>query len=196
MLSRIGERSIGYGNNGVLHSKAGETSMTTDTDKLVEMARGCGIKINHEPQWAHLRGEATPTQLAAFRDRIIASLCGDVEQDGFHLVSVNAGFTELLEALDRADRKGYMPDAIYSAYEGFECRDPASTVAALKAERDAALARVAELEKDAARYRWLRDEGNPYAILVVGNQEKTGIKPFYGIELDAAIDAALTKGQP
>ena len=167
--------------------------MTDKHDKLEEMLRASGAEPCNSAGTLFMVSLKDAT---AFRTAIIASLCGDVEQDGFRLMSVNAGFTELLEALDRADRKGYMPDAIYSAYEGFECRDPASTVAALKAERDAALARVAELEKDAARYRWLRDEGNPYAILVVGNQEKTGIKPFYGIELDAAIDAALTKGQP
>ena len=144
---------------------------------------------------------------AAPSSAIIASLCGDVEQDGFRLVSVNAGFTELLEALDRADRKGYMPDAIYSAYEGFECRDPASTVAALKA-------RVAELEKDAARLefvcnspnRMVERESGLWRVYedVAPTDHPTavwqGMTPRWHVTpreaIDAAITAALTKGQP
>lgn len=50
--------------------------------------------------------------------------------------------------------------------------------------------RAKELEADARRYRWLRNEGNPYAILVFGRLEKSGIKPLYDEELDAAIDRA------
>jgi len=166
--------------------------MTTDTDKLIQVAEAAGFRVvrfNDAAAYAcDDEGKDITPQLAAFASAHIASLCGDVEQDGFHLVSVNAGFTELLEALDRADRKGYMPDAIYSAYEGFECRDPASTVAALKAERDAALARVAELEKDAARYRLLR-RGQKWSVVDgIGTVLRAD-------ELDAAIDAALTKGQ-
>lgn len=157
--------------------------MTTDTDKLIQVAEAAGFRVvrfNDADAYAcDDEGKDITPQLAAFASAHIASLCGDVEQDGFHLVSVNAGFTELLEALDRADRKGYMPDAIYSAYEGFECRDPASTVAALKAERDAALARVAELEKDAARYQKLLDLWNG-----------RDMRELFGIEDFAALDAA------
>jgi shikimate 5-dehydrogenase len=91
-----------------------------------------------------------------------------------------------MEALDRADRKGYMPDAICNAYEGFEYRDPASTVAALTAQRDAALARVAELEKDAARYRWLRSVPNAFKAQRIVNDTPHG--------MDATIDAAMNGG--
>lgn len=55
----------------------------------------------------------------------------------------------------------------------------ASTVAALKAERDAALARVAELEKDAARYQKLLDLWNG-----------RDMRELFGIEDFAALDAA------
>jgi hypothetical protein len=177
--------------------------MTTDTDKLIQVAEAAGFRVvrfNDADAYAcDDEGKDITPQLAAFASAHIASLCGDVEQDGFHLVSVNAGFTELLEALDRADRKGYMPDAIYSAYEGFECRDPASTVAALKAERDAALARVAVLEKDAARYRWLRQEHERFDPIchltwkAGGNRNSS--EWVNTAVLDSSIDAALTKGQ-
>ena len=163
--------------------------MTTDTDKLVEsFADAFYEQLKHgdaaHQQW--LRKETDKFFAAhapAFRDRIIASLCGDVEPVAWGIFANNGNIRfwacDKASADSQAAKTGGDVEGIFRA----------STVAALKA-------RVAELEKDAARYRWLRDEGNPYAILVVGNQEKTGIKPFYGIELDAAIDAALTKGQP
>ena len=175
--------------------------MTDKHDKLVEMARECGGQQLHGVSKCIA---LSPSELAAFRARIVASLCADVEQDGFRLVSVNVGFTELMEALDRADRKGYMPDAIYSAYEGFQYRDPASTVAAITAQRDQALARVAELEKDAARGRlllkWLWSGhipgpawGRPIKLVETCPQfgDETEVK-----NIEALLDAALTKGQP
>ena len=158
--------------------------MTTDTDKLVEMARAAGFAIYKGT--IYCQGLRITEDIAAFAAAHVASLCADVEQDGFRLVSVNAGFTELMEALDRADRKGYMPDAIYSAYEGFQYRDPASTVAAITAQRDAALARVAELEKDAARYRWLRSVPNAFKAQRIVNDTPHG--------MDATIDAAMNGG--
>lgn len=169
--------------------------MNSDTDKLIQAAEAAGFRVvrfNDAAAYAcDDEGKDITPQLAAFASAHIASLCGDVEQDGFHLVSVNAGFTELLEALDRADRKGYMPDAIYSAYEGFECRDPASTVAALKA-------RVAELEKDAARYRWLRDgeltADYPYPVMRMGGS-RVDDQTIWADELDAAIDDAISAAQ-
>ena len=64
---------------------------------------------------------------------------------------------------------------------------PASTVASLTAQRDAALARVAELEKDAARYRLLR-RGQKWSTV-------DGIGTVLRAEtLDAAIDAAMNGG--
>ena len=63
---------------------------------------------------------------------------------------------------------------------------PASVVAAITAQRDAAMARVAELEKDAARYRLLR-RGQKWSTV-------DGIGTVLRAEtLDAAIDAAMAK---
>jgi len=74
----------------------------------------------------------------------------------------------------------------------------ASTVASLTAQRDQALARVAELEKDAARYQWLRDgdicADYPYPVMRTGGWQDG--QTIWADELDAAIDAFLTKGQP
>ena len=70
---------------------------------------------------------------------------------------------------------------------------PAHTVAALAA-------RVAELEKDAGRYRWLRDgeltAEYPYPVMRMGGS-RVDDPTIWAEELDAAIDAAAlaAKGQ-
>jgi len=174
--------------------------MTTETDKLVEMAKSGRAGAFYS---AAARGWLTfrPDMLADFRAAIIADLAADVEQDGFRLVSVNVGFTELMEALDRADRKGYMPDAICNAYEGFEYRDPASTVAALKA-------RVAVLEESASQFAGVDLDGMVEAFhRIIESQAQQS--PFHNpVNADAALAlrelrrlipamkaVALTKGQ-
>lgn len=48
--------------------------------------------------------------------------------DGFAWAAVNEGFVPLMDALERAHRKGYMPDAITDHYEGFDYRNPVSDV--------------------------------------------------------------------
>jgi len=63
---------------------------------------------------------------------------------------------------------------------------PAHTVAALKSRADALAARVAELEKDAGRYRLLR-RGQKWSVI-------DGIGTVLRAEeLDAAIDSAMEK---
>jgi hypothetical protein len=70
------------------------------------------------------------------------------------------------------------------------------------AERDKAEARVAELEADAARYRWLRDnsaEQWEHPIVVSQTRHDRGVRyigPVIGRALDAAIDAALARAAP
>lgn len=82
---------------------------------------------------------------------------------------------------------------LVAAFRAYVDADRASTVASLTAQRDAALARVAELEKDAARYRWLRDcnSGSLVVVQITG----TGEDDWYVLtedDADAAIDAAIT----
>ena len=73
---------------------------------------------------------------------------------------------------------------------------------ALLTELDAARARIAELEKDTARYRWLRnhaidypygdDESSPWCVYGP-NSGAIESRPIEGDELDAAIDAAMAR---
>lgn len=52
--------------------------------------------------------------------------------------------------------------------------------------------RIADLEKDAARYRWLKNEGRCNYFRV--EQEKSGwVKTHSANSLDAAIDTAMQK---
>ena len=154
--------------------------MTTDTDKLVEMAQAAGIGTVGGQPTAYPAGY---TKLAAFRAAIIADLCGDVEPvaEFGGRRQTPEGTTEfwgvLLEPWD-APPKG---SQLYSA----------STVAALKA-------RVAELEKDAARYRWLRDgeltADYPYPVMRMGGS-RVDDQTIWADELDAAIDDAISAAQ-
>ncbi len=140
--------------------------MTTDTDKasdkLVEMALKAAFEKGWcaAAQWAQrddLRHDTGSIAYAGQRDAIlagkaaevraaiIADLCGDVEPVAWMGVS---GVGERI--VSKTQMYPFMTTPLY----------PASTVAALKAERDAALARVAELEKDAARLEFVCNSPN------------------------------------
>lgn len=59
------------------------------------------------------------------------------------------------------------------------------------ANLELALARVAELEADAARYRWLRHGDNDERVLMRGPIHKDYVYLLRAEKLDAAIDAAM-----
>ena len=73
------------------------------------------------------------------------------------------------------------------------------------AEIERLTARVAELEQDAKRYRWLAnetlacdygdndDQQNRIGWVLYGWRNKAGSSRIYGASIDAAIDAALAK---
>ena len=189
--------------------------MTDKHDKLVEMARECGFSLVTNEGY-----QPTPAKLAAFRDGIVASLCADVEpfvfeEYPYHYEAMGCGLedrniTDRYEAMaygwERAMERAAeaIPDDLY----------PASTVAALKAGRDAALARVAELEKDAARLEFVCNSPNRmveresglwrvYEDVAPADHPTAvwqGMTPRWHVTpreaIDAAITAALTKGQP
>ena len=204
--------------------------MTTDTDKLVEsFADAFYEQLKHgdaaHQQW--LRKETDKFFAAhapAFRDRIIASLCGDVEPVAWRFRWNPQGDWHITSHEPRGG-DGTNKEPLYSA----------STVAALKAERDAlrenlwaqdvrcgkleiekgALkAKVAELEKDAARLefvcnspnRMVERESGLWRVYedVAPTDHPTavwqGMTPRWHVTpreaIDAAITAALTKGQP
>jgi hypothetical protein len=150
--------------------------MTTDTDKLVRIAAAAGASLDDSLGYYRFSEAA----LSAFASAHIASLCGDVEPvawsvtcDGEHVNNVHTSEIEANRAKRNLDRD--FPDHSREVVP----LAPASTVAALKAERDAALARVAELEKDAARYQKLLDLWNG-----------RDMRELFGIEDFAALDAA------
>lgn len=223
--------------------------MTTDTDKasdkLVEMALADAYEKGWcaAAQWANrddLRHDTDSIAYAGQRDailvgkagKLIASLCGDVEPVG----EVMLGYSTELE---KCYPDGPMNHVHWNEKRAVPCAGSdiysASTVATLKAERDAlreklwaqdvrcgkleiekgALkARVAELEKDAARLefvcnspnRMVERESGLWRVYedVAPTDRPTavwqGITPRWHVTpreaIDAAITAALTKGQP
>ena len=157
--------------------------MTDKHDKLVGMARECGFSLVTNEGY-----QPTPAQLAAIHDRIVASLCADVEpvawrfrwnpQGDWHITSHEP------QGGDGTDK-----EPLY----------PASTVASLTAQRDAALARVAELEKDAQdrldTVQAIFDAigyTKEYAMQWPKEKASVTFKRWF----DEQMRAALTKGQP
>ena len=54
---------------------------------------------------------------------------------GYKLIAVK-GFDELMQALDRADRKGYLPDAVADEWDAFDYELPAApTITAAQGEQ-------------------------------------------------------------
>ncbi len=185
--------------------------MTDKHDKLVEMALDAGFhagKTISGQRYAYDgAGIDVTKELAAFASAHVASLCADVKPwvwlvTGSRVFDDQVEFTQSKAEARIAERK-----------DGSECVPlvPASVVASLTAQRDAALARVAELEKDAARWRfsmWYQQEHlkNPSlrceAIDELYRSRVELSADNYTAAIDKAItstpdyDAALTKGQP
>jgi len=180
---------------GTLAFFLSEAIMTTETDKLVEMAQlfhdtyealapAFGYETRpdtkaFDPESPN--GKLMCATVAKVRTAIIASLCGDVEPVAW--LHKQGAHTELSERelLEDEKERGWTQKPLY----------PASTVAALKA-------RVAELEKDAARYRWLRDgeltADYPYPVMRMGGS-RVDDQTIWADELDAAIDDAISAAQ-
>lgn len=159
--------------------------MTTDTDKLVETALNDAYEKGWcaAAQWANrddLRHDTGSIAYEGQRDAIlsgnaaglVASLCADVEPVAYMFEFPDK---RVAPKFDSAPHGG-----------NWQPLYPASTVAAITAQRDAALARVAELEKDAARYRWLRSVPNAFKAQRIVNDTPHG--------MDATIDAAMNGG--
>lgn len=79
------------------------------------------------------------------------------------------------------------------AYELVEARCPQCGTSHPVVERQQA--RIAELEKDAARYRWLRDASVMNGAIDPDNDDFwNDLGDLLGEKFDAAIDAARGKG--
>jgi hypothetical protein len=115
-------------------------------------------------------------------------------------LNVSEKTLEGLPAFPKLPELSYLGDDVSYGYDGEDMRDYATAYA--ESARAPLLARIEELELDAARYRWLRDNAD-----VVFNETQyfltrsgTWIYSKYPTkhELDSAIDAALssTEGKP
>lgn len=173
--------------------------MTTDTDKLVDwLDSTCHFIVTspREKLW-----ELHADQLAAFADAHVASLCADVEPVAWlvewEYLAVQEWRGGQKTARETWVKRSTVVDAVAEA-NAFTPEEkvwrnkkvstlyPASVVASITAQRDQALARVAELEKDAARYRWLRSVPNAFKAQRIVNDTPHG--------MDATIDAAMNGG--
>lgn len=147
--------------------------MTTETDKLVEMARAAGFSINND----------LLKMLAAVRAAIIADLAADVEPVAWEIYYAAAG--------DDCSRTKlvYRYPTIPDDYEKIVALYSASTVAALKA-------RLAELERALERIAnpILYEQANvPEGYSLDGRALLAQInRPEY---YQGVARAALTKGQ-
>lgn len=114
---------------------------------------------------------------AAPSSAIIASLCGDVEPVAYMFQHGETGRITFVDTWQKEN--GWA--AANPRYSEVGALHGASTVAALKA-------RVAELEKDAARYQYLRKYS--YIELECDSPRSDEWRPEH---LDADIDAAIAK---
>lgn len=179
--------------------------MTTDTDKLIQSAEAAGFRVvrfNDAAAYAcDDEGKDITPKLAAFASAHIASLCGDVEPVAWGIFANNGNIRfwacDKASADSQAAKTGGDVEGIFRA----------STVAALKA-------RVAELEKDAARLEFVCNSPNRmveresglwrvYEDVAPADHPTAvwqGMTPRWHVTpreaIDAAITAALTKGQP
>ena len=176
--------------------------MTTDTDKLVETALNDAYEKGWcaAAQWANrddLRHDTGSIAYEGQRDAIlsgnaaglVASLCADVEP-----VAIYHG-----RCVIDCGEHGHLDMQLLKLIPAGSNLYPASTVAFLTAQRDAALSRVAELEKDAQdrldTVQAIFDAigyTKEYAMQWPKEKASVTFKRWF----DEQMRAALTKGQP
>jgi hypothetical protein len=101
-----------------LEAEVAEWRKLRDTTTLhVNLLRGMPASLSRET-FLHLAGDG-----AALEARKVPAV-----PEGFKLIAVK-GFDELVQALDRADRKGYIPDAVADEWAAFDYRLPAAPTA-------------------------------------------------------------------
>jgi hypothetical protein len=88
----------------------------------------------------------------------------------------NTEFNYLLNAMERAGQEAHPAKAGYAG------------------KRKALLAHVRELERDADRYRWLRDECQKPGGLTIAKVGAFALEPWSSDDPDRAIDAARGVG--
>ena len=189
--------------------------MITDTDKasdkLVEMALKAAFEKGWcaAAQWAQrddLRHDTGSIAYAGQRDAIlagkaaevraaiIADLCGDVEPVAFMFQHSETGRITFVDAWQKENGWAAGNPRFFEV----DALVPASTLAAAQALNAELVARLEGLEKDAARYRWLRDgeltADYPYPVMRMGGS-RVDDQTIWADELDAAIDDAISAAQ-
>jgi len=182
--------------------------MTTDTDKasdkMVEMALKAAFEKGWcaAAQWAQrddLRHDTGSIAYAGQRDAIlagkaaevraaiIADLCGDVEPVAFMFQHSETGRITFVDAWQKengwsaGNPKFKEVGALYGA----------STLAAAQALNAELVARVEGVEKDAARYQYLRDGPEKWEMFESRWLINLDIYGCDANDMDAAIDAAI-----
>lgn len=165
------------------------------TDKLVEMAEAAGFRIGKYNSGKLYAGDSDgidiTAELTAFRDAIIAELCVDVEPVAW--LDTVIDWTATGQPITRRICIQAQCGDWALSYIESALRETATTVAALKLQRDALQARVDAVEKDAERLVWAMQRLNSeefvaHVIQVGGTGDINDCRTF--------IDAALAaKGQ-
>ena len=172
--------------------------MTTDTDKLIQVAEAAGFRVvrfNDADAYAcDDEGKDITPKLAGFRTAIIASLCGDVEPVAFMFQHSETGRITFVDAWQKENGWAAGNPRFFEV----DALVPASTLAAAQALNAELVARLEGLEKDAARYRWLRDgeltADYPYPVMRMGGS-RVDDQTIWAEELDDAIDDAISAAQ-
>ena len=167
--------------------------MTDKHDKLVEAAQAAGFCYVGGTLFAH-DIDLTP-KLAAFASAHVASLCAGVGPVAFMFQHSETGRIAFVDAWQKEN--GWA--LANPRYSEVGTMHGASTVASLTAQRDQALARVAELEKDAQdrldTVQAIFDAigyTKEYAMQWPKEKASVTFKRWF----DEQMRAALTKGQP
>lgn len=169
-------------------------------DKLIQMLRASGAEQCNSAGTLFM---VSVKDAAAYRSAILADAAKDVEPVG----EVMLGYSTELEKCYpdgpmnhvHWNEKSAVPCAGSDIYSASTVASLASTLAAAQALNAELVARVEGVEKDAARYRWLRDgevsADYPYPVMRTGGIG-LGDRTIWAEELDDAIDVALAaKGQ-
>jgi len=185
--------------------------MTTDTDKLVETALNDAYEKGWcaAAQWANrddLRHDTGSIAYEGQRDAILAGCASglrsailadaakDVEPVAFMFQHSETGRITFVDAWQKENGWAAGNPRFFEV----DALVPASTLAAAQALNAELVARLEGLEKDAARYRWLRDgeltADYPYPVMRMGGS-RVDDQTIWADELDAAIDDAISAAQ-
>lgn len=131
---------------------------------------------------------------SGLRSAILADAAKDVEPVAFMFQHSETGRITFVDAWQKENGWAAGNPRFFEV----DALVPASTLAAAQALNAELVARLEGLEKDAARYRWLRDgeltADYPYPVMRMGGS-RVDDQTIWADELDAAIDDAISAAQ-